>query len=169
MDLTTYLTRLHHEAAAAAALGGDEARDTMDRLLLALSPAIRLTLLEAVSDAAAEISADLPTATVDTRLRGAELEFVIETAPEPHPATEAQRPPEPSPADTESDADQDSDLIRITLRLPGGLKSRAEDLAQTANLSLNSWLIDAVRRATRPEPHPTQTPERHNRRMSGWA
>lgn len=174
MDLTTYINRLRQEAAATTALADDQVRETMERLLLALDPATRLVLIEALSDAAAEISADLPRGSVDTRLRGSDVEFIIEGLSPDHLEEDAPASPTDVP-DPVEDA-EDGDLTRITLRLPSGLKARAEDLAQTGGISLNSWLIDAVRTAVRPVPTPPVPPAigrvptvRSQRRMTGWA
>lgn len=142
MELSTYISRLRQEVAAATELGGPEIVAGADRLLLALEPAVRLTLLEALTDAAAEISAELPAGNVDTRLRGRDVQFVVESVAAPQ-----DEPQSLSPADT--DEDDSGAQVRITLRLPENLKARAEDLATETGLSLNSWLVEAVRGATR--------------------
>ncbi len=158
MDITTYADRLREEVGAATALGGADVVAAADRLLLALDPAIRLVLLEAVSDATAEISAEIPEGGVDVRLRGRDLKFVVETVgPDAVPA--------PSSTDPGSESDE-GDQVRITLRLPDTLKSRAEEQAAERGQSLNSWLMDAVRSAAT---GPPQLPGRPGRRMAGWA
>lgn len=142
MELSTYISRLRQEVAAATELGGPEVVAGADRLLLALEPAVRLTLLEAITDTAAEISAELPAGSVDTRLRGREVEFVVESVAAPQ-----DEPQSMGPDDTET---EDSGAqVRITLRLPESLKVRAEELATETGTSLNSWLVEAVRGATR--------------------
>ncbi|MGV3564966.1 MAG: toxin-antitoxin system HicB family antitoxin, partial [Nocardioides sp.] len=45
--------------------------------------------------------------------------------------------------------EDDATVARITLRLPESLKQRAEDAAAGARTSLNTWLVQAVRSATR--------------------
>jgi predicted HicB family RNase H-like nuclease len=170
MDISTYAERLRHEVAAATALGGDEAAAAAERMLLALDPAVRLTLMEALSDAAAEISAELPEGSVEVRMRGRDVELVVDTD------TEHQRAPWVTPQ--EGDQDQASaDLVRLTLRLPPDLKTRAEDAATRAGQSLNSWLVAAVRSATlqgRPDLGPTaptspSQPRVPGRHVTGWA
>lgn len=174
MDITTYAERLRQEAAAATALAGPEVREMLERLLVTLDPAVRLILLEALSDAAAEISAEIPRGSVDARLRGGEVEFVLDGFDSP--AEEPQSPFDGA-AEAPEEAEDDGDTIRITLRLPANLKGRAEDQAAGRNLSLNTWLVEAVRQATRPTPIPPEPPfppfpgtgRRSSRRMSGWA
>lgn len=171
MDLMTYTARLREEARAAVALGTEETRETMERLLQAIDPATRLVLIQALSDAAAEISADLPSGSIDTRLRGTDVEFVVDppVTDTTSAGADAPHPPSDSMPGAEDIAAEDGDLVRITLRLPAGVKSRAEDLAQSASVSLNSWLIDAVRHATRQPAAPPRTSTRSHRRMTGWA
>ena len=53
MDLTPYVDNLRHELAVAAEAGGDDARALAERLTAPLESAIRLTLLDALSAAAA--------------------------------------------------------------------------------------------------------------------
>ncbi|GAA1155206.1 pilus assembly protein HicB [Ornithinicoccus hortensis] len=142
MELSTYIARLRQEVAAATELGGPEVVAGADRLLLALEPAVRLTLMEAITDAAAEISAELPAGNVDTRLRGRGVEFVVESI-----APAEDEPESRGPADTE--VEDSGAQVRITLRLPENLKVRAEELATETGTSLNSWLVEAVRTATR--------------------
>lgn len=87
--------------------------------------------------------------------------------------------------DQQEPVDEGGDQIRITLRLPEGLKARAEELADEAGQSLNSWLVDAVRDATGSgvrvnlrgqgfnfnyPPRPPRPPHPGaGRRMTGWA
>ena len=52
-----------------------------ERLTFALDPAARLALMEAISQAAAEITAEMPTGGVDVRLNGRELDFVVAGRP----------------------------------------------------------------------------------------
>ena len=64
MDITPYVESLRHDLAAAAEAGGPEAKAAAERLALALDPAVRLALMDALSQAAAEITSEL-----DVRLR----------------------------------------------------------------------------------------------------
>ncbi len=167
MDISTYVTRLRSEVASATTLGGPETAEVADRLLLALDPAIRLTLLEALSDAAAEISAELPDGSVEARLHGRDVELVVDVG------ASAARAPWVAPADTGTEGGP-GDLVRLTLRLPPDLKAQAEAAATQAGQSLNSWLVGAVRAATLPGgtsagPAQPQRPSLPGKHITGWA
>src|SRR6185437_6260186 len=69
MELTQYVEYLRRELTTAAEVGGEDARALAGRLLPPLDAAVRLTLLEALSAAAEEISAELAPGSVDVRLR----------------------------------------------------------------------------------------------------
>ena len=136
MDITGYVEQLRAELSAAAAPGGEEMVAAADRLSAALDASVRMALLEALSDAAAEITAALDALVVEVRLKGREPQFVVEVA-EPRsrrPMTSASVP---------ADGDDDASTARITLRLPEALKQRAEDSAARSRQSLNTWLVDA--------------------------
>lgn len=146
MDITPYVESLRHDLAAAAEAGGPEAKAAAERLALALDPAVRLALMDALSQAAAEITSELPAGSVDVRLRGREPQFVVDVPTAPMPAAPAP-PGAPSPEDTEDD--EDGAVARITLRLPESVKYKAEELATKGGHSLNSWIVNVVRAATR--------------------
>jgi hypothetical protein len=173
MDITPYVEGLRRDLLAAAEAAGPEARQTAERLSYALDPAARLALMEAVSQAAAEITAELAAGTVEVRLAGRDLDFRVDVPP-PAVATA-----------TETDAADPEDegaTARITLRIPESVKARAEEYAARSGSSLNTWLVGLIRRATRdggvnvdldlssipflggqPGPHQTSP-----RRMTGW-
>jgi hypothetical protein len=142
MDITPYVEGLRRDLLAAADAAGPEARAATERLAYALDPAARLALMEAISQAAAEITAELPSGGVDVRLNGRELEFAVH-APPAAPAAPATPPP---PAD---DVEDDGSVARITLRIPESVKAKAEELANRSGHSLNTWLVNLVRGATR--------------------
>jgi hypothetical protein len=150
MDITPYVESLRQDLIAAAEAGGPEAKAAAERLTLALDPAVRLALMDALSQAAAEITSELPSGSVDVRLRGREPQLVVDvptmampTAPEP-----PMPPAPPSPEDLE-DVEGDDAVARITLRIPESLKYKAEELAAKGGHSLNSWIVNVVRAATR--------------------
>src|SRR6187399_1285945 len=120
MDLNPYVENLRHELAVAAEAGGDEARALAERLTAPLESAVRLTLLDALSAAAAEITRELAPGSVDVLLRNREPVFVViaPSADEPAPAPSPMNAP-PPPADAE-----DAATARINFRLPDSLKSR---------------------------------------------
>src|SRR3954447_9205616 len=101
MNLDHYVEEVRRHLAVAAAAGGEEARALADRLSATLDATLRLTLLEALGAAAAEITRELAPGSVELRLRGREPEFVV--APTP-----AEPEPEPVIAD-------DAAMTRINL------------------------------------------------------
>ena len=157
MDLTPYVQQLPQEHA----------------------PTVRLVLLDALSDAAEEITRDLAPGSVEVRLRGRDLEFVVTPATGPELddtlaieamitsdisrslAAATTAPPPPDAGDTGTS--------RVTLRLPEHLKPRIEEAAGRESLSVNAWLVRAVTDALEP-----QDPGRRGRRgsagqrMTGW-
>src|SRR5262245_12471515 len=109
MDITHHVETLAADLTRAAEAGGEEARATASRLVSALEPAMRLTLMAALSEAAAEITGALGTAAVEVRLRGRDPEFVVTQAPPPAATPEAA-------ADEafEDEADPGEALARVT-------------------------------------------------------
>ena len=148
MDITAYVDGLRRDLAAAAQSGGPEVADAAERLALALDPAMRIVLLEALSHATAEITASLEGGSVEVRLKGREPQFVVTPPPV---ATTAPAPTDATApvADESEDEESDGPAARITLRLPEGLKQRAEEAAGKRGQSLNTWLVNAVRAAAR--------------------
>jgi hypothetical protein len=151
MDLSPYVDQLRHELAAAADVGGDEARALAERLTAPLEASLRLALLSALSAAAEEITSQLAPGAVDVRLRGGDLGFVV-TGPEltpldreGHDVVEAPGPATDRPASPGPDL-EDGGTARITLRVPEQLKSRVEDAAAREGFSVNTWLVRAVTR-----------------------
>lgn len=148
MDITPYVERLRRDLSAAAEAAGPEARETAERLGYALDSSARLAMMEAISHAAAEITSALPTGGVDVRLDGRDLEFVVDVAPAlPAPPTPPTPPPPPGAEGHERD--DDGNVARITLRLPESVKARAEEFAARSGHSLNTWLVQVIRTATR--------------------
>jgi hypothetical protein len=148
MDITPYVESLRHDLAAAAEAGGPEAKAAAKRHALAHDPAVRLALMDALSQAAAEITSELPVGSIDVRLRGREPEFVVDVPTVPMPAAAPAPPAPPSPEEIE-EAEGDDAVARITLRIPESVKYKAEELAAKGGHSLNSWIVNVVRNATR--------------------
>jgi hypothetical protein len=162
MDTTRLIDSLRQDLTRAAAVGGDDVKAAAERLLLALDPALRLTLMEALTEAATEIGEAMPGVSVSVRLQGREPVFVVEGAPA------APRAPEDDafePEDGEATA-------RITLRLPEALKGRAEAIATRRGQSLNTWLVAAARAAASDNRHASGSARHHGgpgRHIKGWA
>ncbi len=174
MDITPYVERLREHLTQAASAGDDQIRDAAERLALALDPSMRLALMEALSQAAAEITSEMRTGSVDVRLSGRDLEFVVA-------GTQPEAPAAAAP-DAGEDDDADAATARITLRLPESIKVRAEELASRSGSSLNTWIVNALRTATRENainididlsslpfgPDAAGGPNRRGKRMTGW-
>src|SRR3954468_17492493 len=104
MELTPYVERLRHDLSAATAAGSPETQDAAERLLLALEPAFRLTLMETLAQAAAEITAEMPAGVVEVSLRVREPEFAVDIPSAPAPVSE---PTAELPVDDEPQGDED--------------------------------------------------------------
>ena len=167
MELGPYVDALRQELGTAAAAGGEEARALAERLTAPLESAVRLTLLDALSGAAAEITRDLAPGSVDVLLRNREPVFVVTPPPadEPAPPPPADAPPPPAEGD-------DAATARINFRLPDSLKSRIEDAAGRAGLSVNAWLVRATAAALESSVRADSTDRvraaRGQQRYSGW-
>jgi hypothetical protein len=171
MELTQYVENLRRELTIAAEVGGEDARALADRLLAPLDAAVRLTLLEALSAAAEEISAELAPGSVDVRLRGGAAGFVVTPPPPP-----AAQPVDDAAAEVRLPVAEGDDaaMVRINLRLPANLKALIEDAAAGGGLSVNTWIVRAAaaglasegRRGARP---PAQPSDRvGGQSYSGW-
>jgi hypothetical protein len=142
MDLTPYVSKLSAELAVAAEAGGEDARALAERLIAPLDSAVRLTLLEALSSAADEITRDLAPGSVELRLRGSEPSFVV-TPPPVDDSFADYTPAAPVAPPPASDAD-DGTMARINVRLPEQLKARIEEAAAREKISANVWLMRAA-------------------------
>ena len=72
-----FVDTLRQDLAAAGEAASADVRDAVERLSYALEPSARLVLLDALGTAAAEVSAQLPTAVVEVRLRGRDADLVV--------------------------------------------------------------------------------------------
>ena len=171
MDLTPFVHSVRQELAVAAEAGGEDARALADRLTAPLASAIRLTLLDALSAAAEEITRDLAPGSVEVRLRAGEAAFAVTLPETEQPADAGYSPPAPEP--DEPAADDDSAQVRINLRLPETLKARIEEAAAEEGRSVNAWLVRAATAALRPAPRPVSPPpsggsRRGGKHFTGW-
>lgn len=148
MDLTPYIGRLREDLTAAASAGDEQTRHTAALLGAALEPAVRLTLMNALSDLAAEVTATLDDRVVEVRLDGRDVRVAVSGTSEPKPEPGAAPPPGPGAS---SFADMGGDISRMTLRLLDQLKGQAERAAAEQGVSLNTWVSQAVQGALRGE------------------
>jgi hypothetical protein len=175
MDLTSYVSNLGREFATLAEAGGEEARALVERLTGSLESAIRMTLLEALSAAADEITRDLAPGSVELRLRGRDPNFIV-TAPPVEPlqfaAGDAAAPVDRAP-DSELLLAEDGPAARINVRLPEQLKAAIEEAAAGEGRSVNAWLVRAaaaaLQRSDRDQrPEPRGSGKRTRQGFTGW-
>ena len=164
MDLSTYVSNLGREFATLAEAGGEEPRALVERLTGSLESAIRMTLLDALSAAADEITRDLAPGSVELRLRGRDPNFVVTVPPA---ETETEKAPEADPVIAE-----DGPATRINVRMPEQLKSAIEEAAAREGRSVNAWLVRAAAAGlqrsdpdARPEP---STSKKGVQSFTGW-
>ncbi|MBB5081640.1 hypothetical protein [Nonomuraea endophytica] len=168
MDLTSYADRLRRELAAAAQGGGDEAVALAERLAAPLESSVRLILLEALSEAADEITREMAPGSVEVRLRRGDPAFVLTRSPAEHPHDQSSYDQSSyEEADPPAAAGKDGGTARINFRLPEQLKGLIEEAARQEGLSVNTWLVRAVA-ATFDSARRTRRPAADGRRYSGW-
>ncbi|MCX7523469.1 histidine kinase [Microbacterium sp. STN6] len=161
MELGQYVSDLQQQLVNTAENGSDETRAAAERVAAGAEAALRLVLLDVLSAAAGEITRDLAPGSVDLRLRGREVEFVV------------------TQQSTETDADEvavapvdldDTSTSRTTLRLPDALKTRVDDAAAADGLSVNTWLVRAVAAALQPKQRRSaKRTLRTGDNFAGWA
>jgi len=161
MELSPYVTDLQRQLVDAVETGSEESRAIAERLVGRLDATARLVLLEVLSAAAGEITRDLAPGSVDVRLRGRDVEFVVAVAP--------ADPEGENLSATPVDLD-DTSTSRTTLRLPDALKARVDDAAAADGLSVNTWLVRAVATALQPKQRRSaQRSLRTGGDFAGWA
>ncbi len=172
MELEPYVDKLREQLAVAASAGDEEALSLAQRLTAALESAVRLSLLDALSAAAAEITSELAPGSVELRLRGSEPEFVV-TVPPAETAGEQTESRELTGGATRAAgaAAGERGMARINLRLSDQLKSQVEQSADREGMSINAWLVRAVAAAVdRGQPGAQRGPRtaRSGQRYTGW-
>jgi hypothetical protein len=130
MQLEPHVEALRAELARLAELGDENVAAAATRLSEALGATLSMRLLGLLSEAALEISSQLPAGHVELRLAGEEPSLV-------YVSDEAAA--QPAQAD-------DALTARITLRLPDSLKTSLEAAAAQDGVSLNSWIVKALAR-----------------------
>ena len=161
MELSPYVNDLQRQLVDTTEHSGEETRAVAERLAAGLDAATRLVLLDVLSAAVGEITRDLAPGSVEMRLRGRDVDFVV-TAPTAEPGTDDH------PAVT-VDLD-DASTSRTTLRLPDALKARVDEAASADGLSVNTWLVRAVAAALQPKQRRSaQRTLRTGDNFAGWA
>jgi hypothetical protein len=148
VQLDRFIDALEAELASVAAVGDEESQRAAEKLSRALRSAASLRFLELLSEAALELSAQLPSGHVEVRLAGGEPSLVFVAEPESEPAPAAE----------------DGLSARITLRLPEQLKTSIEAAAAREGVSVNAWLVRALARSVSSPPR-----RRSGNRLTGFA
>jgi hypothetical protein len=134
VQLERFIDALEAELASLAAIGDEESQAAAARLSGALRSAAGLRFLDVLSEAALELSSQLPSGHVEVRLAGQEPSLVYVESPEAAAAVE------------------DGLSSRITLRLPEQLKGSIEAAAAREGVSVNAWLVRALARSVSSPP-----------------
>ena len=147
MNVAAYVEALQQDLAAVAGIGDDAIAEAARRITAAMESSLRLRLMDALGEAAAELTNQLPDGHVEVRVAAGEPELVY--VPEPG------APPPSSLEDL---------TARITLRLPETLKTIVDAAAQESGVSANTWLLQQITRSADPKPRTHQG----GRRMTGY-
>lgn len=132
MELSEYTAKLQRELASITRFAAEDVARAAELLSETLDSSVRLTLLEVLSAAAADITERLSDTVVEVRLTDGEPAFVVMTAPA---VEEYAGPPAAAPAD------QEPGTARLTLRLPDQLKAKIDAAAARDGVSVNTWMV----------------------------
>jgi HicB-like protein involved in pilus formation len=171
MDLDPYVDTIHRQLEISAEPAGKEAQAIVQRLAAPLDAAIKLSLLEALSAAAEEITVELAPGSVELRLRSGSPDFVVTPPPSEEGSVGDDADDgasQPLPLAT----DDDGSISRINLRLPEHLKARVERSAANDGMSINAWLVRAAASAVERGGHGGRRERRASnskQRYTGWA
>ena len=163
MDLSPYLETVRHGVSSAAALGDETTRQVADRLGGAVEASTRLALIRVLSDAAAQISAEVAPTGVELRMNGEDPELVV-IVPSPPAEPTLLLPDQPAPTQPEPESeeptgiDDEEPVARISLRLPASVKAKVDEQADREGISTNGWLLRAVLDALGDRPTPPTPP-----------
>ena len=151
MDLQPYVDSVREGVNNAAALADESSQEVARKLGAALDSSTRLALIQALSDAAGSISADLAPALVTVPEARNEPTLL-----QPEPAADSV-----DENDDEEGSLDDEPVARISLRLPASVKAKVDDAADKDGISTNAWLMRAVLEALpgRRRPEPPQAPQ----------
>ena len=149
MNASRFVEALKNELVALAELGDENTASAARRIAVSLQGSLSLTLLNALGEAARELTAQIPDGRVEVRLVGHDPELVFVREEEPDGAAPA--------------VGDDAATARISLRLPEGLKRSVEQAAEHEGVSVNTWLVRAISQSVRGRSR------RSGRRLTGFA
>jgi HicB family len=166
MNISIHVENLRDQLMAAAEMGGVESRAVVERLSAGLEAATRLVLLEALSAAAAEITAELAPGAVELRLRGREPDFVVSLPS--HASGEVAGDGTPTRPAAIPHGGEEGGSSRLNLRLPETLKVKIEEAARREGLSLNAWLVRVAAAAAEGRQGQMSPTPSGSQRYTGW-
>ncbi len=133
MKMSLVVDGLRSDVVAVGELGDDTVAEVAERIADVLARSVPGRVLDLLSDAAAELTASLPDGRIDIRVAGDDVDMTyVEN--------------EPGPMQAPGDGDDLS--ARITLRVSEGLKSRVEQGAAADGVSVNTFILRTLERAT---------------------
>lgn len=150
MQIDGYVQALRDDLARVAAVGDESTARAAELLSVALESAVGRRFLEALGEAALELSDQLDSGRVEVRFAGSDPELVY--VPDEDARTAAE------PAD-------EAFTARITLRLPESLKTRLDAAASLHGVSVNTWLVQVLARSLEPR---TPSGGGNRRRLTGY-
>jgi HicB family len=132
MKMSLMVEGLRSDAISVGDLGDDTVAEVAERIATLLGRSAPARILDLLSDAAAELSAELPEGRVEVRIAGDDVDL-------------AYVEDEHGPCDGGGEGDLPA---RITLRLGEGLKARVEEGASREGVSVNAFIVRTLERGT---------------------
>jgi hypothetical protein len=133
MKMSLVVDGLRSDVVAVGELGDDTVAEVAERIADVLGRSVPGRVLDLLSDAAAELTAALPEGRVEVRVAGDDVDLTY-VADDAGPVA--------------APADGDDLSARVTLRLGEGLKTRLERGAAADGVSVNTFVVRALERAT---------------------
>ncbi|MDH3470665.1 MAG: Arc family DNA-binding protein, partial [Acidimicrobiia bacterium] len=133
MDLDSAVAEFEAIVSGQARLGGEEVDEAAEALLTAARPGLERLAFRLAEQAAVEVSAQLPEATVEVVVSEGEPTLAVRSS---------------SSAETKRFSGEDLEA-RLTLRLPAELKEQVENCAQESGDSVNSFVVHSLMGAAR--------------------
>jgi HicB family len=133
MKMSLVVEGLRADVISVGELGDDTVAEVAERIAELLARSVPGRMLDLLSDAAAELSAELPEGRVEIRVAGDDVDLAY---------VEEQRDTDPV-----RDGTSGGELsARITLRLNEGLKNRVEEGAAREGVSVNTYIVRTLER-----------------------
>jgi predicted HicB family RNase H-like nuclease len=129
MKMSLVVDGLRSDVVAVGELGDDAVAELAERIAAVLARSAPSRILDLLSEAATEVSAELPQGRVELRVAGDDVQLAY--VEDEHV----------------TGADSEGELsARITLRLSEALKARVEEGAAGQGMSVNSYIVRALER-----------------------